>query len=120
MKYFFDTYALVEIVEKNPNYVKFIKEEIVTGILNIGEFYYSLLKDYDESTAQNWLKIFGQTIIPLSTDTAINAMKFKFLNRKKNFSFVDCCSYMQAKENNLIFLTGDKEFKGMPNVEFVK
>ncbi len=47
-------------------------------------------------------------------------MEFRFINKNKNFSFVDCASYMCAKENNLIFLTGDKEFEDLPNAEFVK
>lgn len=33
---------------------------------------------------------------------------------------VDCIGYVYAKENGLRFVTGDKEFEGMENVEFVK
>ena len=32
----------------------------------------------------------------------------------------DSISYMHARDLNVRFLTGDKEFMDMPNVEFVK
>jgi len=47
-------------------------------------------------------------------------MVFKYENKNKNFSFIDCVGYVLAKENNLIFLTGDRAFRGMMNVELVK
>ena len=33
---------------------------------------------------------------------------------------VDCIGYMTAKRLGVKFLTGDREFEGMDNVEFVK
>jgi uncharacterized protein len=120
MKYFFDTYALIEISKENMAYKKFLKEEIITGNLNLGELYFSFLKDGDKKNAVFWIEMLKPKTLTVSIKTIINAMEFKFLNKKKNFSFVDCCAYMQAKELGLLFLTGDKEFKGMPDVEFVK
>ena len=45
-------------------------------------------------------------------------MKFRVMN--KNMSMTDCISYMQAKELGIKFLTGDKEFEDLENVEFIK
>ena len=34
MVYFFDTYALIEIIKGNPNYHSYTKEEFITTKLN--------------------------------------------------------------------------------------
>jgi len=47
-------------------------------------------------------------------------MKFRKKNKKRNLSYTDCIGYVYATENDLIFLTGDKEFENLENVEFVK
>jgi len=47
-------------------------------------------------------------------------MTFRALNKKRNLSYVDCIGYIIAKQRNIKFLTGDKEFEYMENVEFVK
>ena len=52
--------------------------------------------------------------------TIKNAMKFRLANKKKKLSYADCIGYQLAKEHGLKFLTGDKEFENLPNVEFVK
>ncbi len=46
------------------------------------------------------------------------AMKKQF--KKPRLSYVDCIGYVYAKHNNVPFLTGDREFAKMDNVEFVK
>ena len=119
MKYFFDTYAIIEIIKENVAYKKYLEEEIVTSVLNMGELYYALLKDYDENIADLWYNKLKQNLLFIDPKVVIEAMKFKFKNKGKNLSFIDCVSYILAKEKDLIFLTGDKEFKGFVNVEFV-
>ena len=47
-------------------------------------------------------------------------MEFRYKNKKKKLSMTDCISYFQAKELGIKFLTGDKEFQNLENVEFVK
>jgi predicted nucleic acid-binding protein len=47
-------------------------------------------------------------------------MKFRLKEKAKRLSYVDAIGYQLALEKNAKFLTGDKEFKGMKNVEFVK
>ena len=119
MKYFFDTYALFEIINKNENYLRFSEEELVTSSLNLGELYYGFLKSGNKKTALRWFNQFRNHTIQVNEEIIRKAMDFKFENRKKNFSFIDCVGYMAAKEHNLLFLTGDKEFHSMANVEFV-
>ena len=120
MNYFFDTYAIIEIIKENKHYEKFLDEELLTSILNVGELYYALLRDFGKKTAKQWQEKLKQTVLSPNLDDIVKAMEFRFKNRGKNLSFIDCVSYVMAKENKMKFLTGDKEFEGMDNVEFVK
>ena len=56
----------------------------------------------------------------ISEDVLKEAIKFRKKNKSKNLSYTDCIGYIYALKNNLMFLTGDKEFKDLKNVEFVK
>lgn len=120
MKYFFDSYAIIEIIRENENYLRFKDEQIITSILHLGEVYYHLLKDKDERTADSWHSLLIKSAILVDSDIVVKAMKFRFENKIKKFSFVDCVGYILAKEKDLRFLTGDKAFEGFENVEFVK
>ena len=118
MGYFFDTYALVEITQKNPNYVSYFDESITTSLLNLIELYYAVLRDSDEDKAKETYSKFRNSVIPLTDDAIFKAMKLKLKN--KRLSYVDCIGYVLALENNLKFLTGGRQFEGMDNVVFVK
>ena len=39
--------------------------------------------------------------------------------KKFDLSYADCLGYVISKKLNIRFLTGDKQFKDLPNVEFV-
>ena len=118
--YFFDTYAIIEIINGNNNYERFENELITTSALNIGELYYSLLREHGKKTAEYWTRRFNYDLIEIDVDSVIKAAKFRFVNKRKKFSYIDCIGYMLALNKNIKFLTGDKGFKDMENVEFVK
>ncbi len=120
LKFYFDTYALIEIIKGNANYQTFSDEEIVTSALNIGELYYALLRESDEKTAEYWSQKFSATALDAHLEEIIPAMKLRFENKEKKFSYIDCIGYIMAKKRELVFLTGDQAFKEMPNVRFVK
>ena len=120
MTYFFDTYAIIEIIKENKNYDPYGQEDIITSILNLGELYYALLRDFGERMANEWKERLKGCYLIITEEIIVGAMKFKIENRGKNFSFIDCVGYVLARENNLKFLTGDKEFKDLDNVEFVE
>lgn len=120
MKYFWDSFALVEITKNNPNYLPYADEITVTTFFNLVELYYSTLKDFDEEIAKTVYYKFKDCIQDVSDEIIFEAMKFRKLHIKKKFSYTDCIGYNFALKNNLKFLTGDKEFESMNNVEFVK
>ena len=121
MNFFFDTYALFEIIHKNENFLPYTKEiGIVITKLNLMELHYNLLKLYGKEIADKAYERFNEFCIDISDEIIKQANEFKLLNRKRKLSYVDCMGYMIAKSMNIKFLTGDKEFENFPNVEFVK
>lgn len=118
--YFFDSYALFEIIKGNKNYANYTNANLVLSKLNIFELYYGLLKENDEKTALLMLNKYYNFIIDFDKDIIEKAAKFRSLYKKSKFSMADCIGYTIAKKLGVKFLTGDKEFEGMPSVEFVK
>jgi predicted nucleic acid-binding protein len=119
VKYFFDAYAIIEIIKVQENYSQYAGYEIFTNALHLAEVYYHLLKSYNEETAHHIMDNTEVSLIDISHNTSVSAAKFRYKNRKKKLSYADCIGYITAKANKLRFLTGDKEFKNLPNVEFV-
>ncbi|MEK6906927.1 MAG: PIN domain-containing protein [Nanoarchaeota archaeon] len=119
MVYFFDTYALIEIINGNKNYEKYKDQIIYTSLLNIAELWQALLRDFNELTAGKLYSRIKPGLLNLDEELVIKAVLFRFYN-KKNYSLPDCIGYLLAKKYNIKFLTGDKEFEVLDNVEFVK
>lgn len=120
MKYFFDSYAVVEIVRGNPNYARYTQNEVVLTVFNLTEIYWSALNKLGEEAANEIYAQYKSSLIEINDDVLKNAMKFRKQHKNKDFSYTDCIGYCCALESNIKFLTGDKGFKGMENVEFVQ
>ncbi|MBD3247093.1 PIN domain-containing protein [Candidatus Pacearchaeota archaeon] len=118
--YFFDSYAIVELLQGNPNYAKYINEPIVITLFNLVEIYWVALREYGEKKANEIYEVYRPSIIDISDEVIKKAIKFREKHKKRDLSYADSIGYIYAIENNLIFLTGDKEFENMKKVEFVK
>ncbi len=119
--YFFDSYAFYEIINGNPAYRGFIENiGILTTKLNLMELYYGLLLKYNKNTANKYYDGLVKYCVELNDETIKHACLFKLINKKKSLSYVDCIGYIIAKQRNIKFLTGDKQFENLENVEFVK
>jgi predicted nucleic acid-binding protein len=119
-KYFFDTYAIIELIKGNPNY-EFIKDNvIITSSMNIAELYSSLLLENNQEFADKIINSFNFELIDITSKIAIKSSLFRFQNKKLKLSYIDCLGYILALKNNLLFLTGDKGFESLDNVEYVK
>lgn len=116
--FFLDSYALIEIALGNANYKKYHDCGVITTKLNLMELYYRLLKTGNTSNAKKYFDIFNKYCIDITDNTLIAACTLKLKNT--NLSYVDCIGYILAKKSKAKFLTGDREFKGLPDVEFVK
>lgn len=118
--FFFDTYALIEIATANQNFKNHLNFPYVVSALNIGEFYAYLIRTYGQEAAKERLKSYNFEVCELTKDLMMAATELKTAHAKKELSWTDCIGYVAAKQLKLRFLTGDKEFKGMDNVEFVR
>src|SRR3989338_340161 len=120
LSYFFDSYAIIELIKGNPNYARFIKEEVTITIFNLVEIYYSALNDMNEESAEIIYEKYKNAVVKINDEILKEAMKFRKKNKSRNLSYPDCIGYVYAIKNKVKFLTGDKEFKDLGNVEFVK
>jgi hypothetical protein len=118
--YYLDTYALAEIAQANPKFSRFLDGDFVISDLTLAEFYGIILREYGELTANYWYKKVSPYSKPVDKLILVKAIKFRHQNKQKNLSFFDCVGYIYSIENNYIFVTGDKEFKGLQGVEFLK
>ncbi len=119
-KMFFDTYALIEIIKGNENYKKYKSFSIVLTKLNLFELYYATMQKYGEEKAKNELSKNYSLTVDFDENIIENAAKLKFIFKKQNISMADCIGYIKARALGIRFLTGDKQFEFLPDVEFVK
>jgi len=117
---FFDTYALIEIINGSERYRKYLRITPITTKLNLMELYYCLLRERGEEKAEFYYNFYLPSCISISDEVIKNAMKLKLKFKAKRLSYADCIGYILALGLGIKFLTGDKEFKNMENVEFVK
>ncbi len=121
MQFFADTYALVDFVRGNKAYRKYFDEnEIITTRLNLLELYYWTIKNDSQENAEEYYDSFLKNTLEIEDETLKKAAQFRLEHKKQNISYIDAIGYKIALEKNIKFLTGDREFKNMENVEFVK
>ncbi|MEK6860266.1 MAG: PIN domain-containing protein [Nanoarchaeota archaeon] len=119
--YFFDSYAFFEIIHGNKNYEKYTKDiAIITTRLNLMELHYGLLLTLGKEKADEYYDYYVKFTVEISNDIIKLANYFKKVMKTRNVSYIDSIGYVLAKSKNVKFLTGDKEFKDLDNVEFVK
>ncbi len=119
--YFFDSYAIIEILKENFNYLKFQEKSITIALGNLAEIYWHCINDINLKNEADSIYIkFRKSVVEIDDETLKEAMKFRKEHKKRDISYTDSIGYIYAKRHNMKFLTGDKEFEGMENVEFVK
>ncbi|MEK6859936.1 MAG: PIN domain-containing protein [Nanoarchaeota archaeon] len=120
LTYFFDSYALIEIYKGSKNYENYKKARVITSYLHIFEVYYSLIREHNEEEIFDFFKTIKNFCVNLKFEWIPKASKFRQIYKKRDLSYADCLGYIIAKDMGIKFLTGDKEFEDLPNVEFVK
>ena|SRR3989338_8812211 len=118
--FFFDSYAFFEIIKGNKNYEPYLNSNIITTKLNLFELYFGLLKEFNEEKAIFSLNNYYSFAADFDKPDIEEAAKLKLKLNKRNVSMTDCIGYAVASKLGIRFLTGDKEFENLSNVEFVK
>ena len=117
---FFDSYALYELIKGSSNYAGFKSTLMVFTKLNVFEVYYALLMDGKSDNAETFISEYYDYSVDLDETIIQKAAKFKLSYKERKLSLVDCVGYFVAAQYGIKFLTGDKQFEDLPNVEFVK
>jgi len=117
--FLFDTYAILEIINGNKNYEKYLDSVIIINDFIFAELCYKLLREGVDS-GEDYIERYSKFILEVEPIIIKEAMLFRIANIKRKASMTDCVSYIMARKLNIKFLTGDKEFKDFPGVEFVK
>lgn len=120
VNYFFDSYAIIEIIKENQNYKDYLEEDATITIFNLAEIYWSVLNDFGEEKADIVYEKYKGAVVEIPDDVLKDAIKFRKKHKKQNLAYTDCIGYIYAKKHGMKFLTGDKEFMHLENVEFVK
>ncbi len=120
IEYFFDSYAVIEILEKNPSYEKYKNKDLTITIFNLAEIYLSCLDNFNEIELNEIYNEYKSAVVEIDDGTLKEAVKFRKSHKKQNISYADSVGYIYAKRHGMKFLTGDKEFRDLENVEFVK
>ena|SRR3989338_793723 len=122
MRYFLDTYSIIEIFLGNENYkdYTFDKEQAICTIFNLVEAHFYFLKNYGGAKADQIYELIKPIVIDIEDSFLRQANTFKILHLKKRFSFADCIGYITALNLNAKFITGDYAFKDFENVDFIK
>ena len=114
-----DTYALVEISNGNPLFAHLLNEDVLVTDLTMAEFYGDLYRKYNQKTADYWHRKLSLICQAVPRKVLLKAVQYIIDNKKQNLSFFDCAGYLFALENQIIFVTGDKEFRHKEGVEFI-
>lgn len=118
--FFFDSYAIIELIKGNPNYRNYTNAKIVTTKLNLFEVCYFLIRDLGEDKALEFIKNYADHVTDFDADVILAASKLKLVRKADRLSLVGCIGYILAKSLGVKFLTGDEKFEHMENVEYVK
>jgi len=117
---FFDSYARHEIAVGSERYHSFLKGvRMVTTKMNLMELHYSMLRMYGQETADESYDFFVPYVVEITDEIIKKANLFRMAHKQRKMSYIDCMGYIIARTMGIRFLTGDKQFKDMDNVEFV-
>lgn len=119
-KKFLDSYAIIEILKRNPAYARFAEATPVSTSANLIEVAYHLLEDFPKEKASEIINAMKIEILEIQESQIAKIAVFRKEHAKKRLSYIDCTGYALAREHAIVFVTGDRQFEGMPNVEFVK
>jgi len=118
--FFFDSYALIEIIKGNERYARYMRSGMIFTKLNLFETYYAFLRENLPTVAENVLIKYYPFNVDFEQSDIQAAAQLKLLYRKRKLSMADCIGYVLAQRAGMKFLTGDRDFADLPGVEFVK
>lgn len=120
-KYFYDSYAVLAYLTDRPKYRSYFEEH--TGVLtklNLLEICYRILNIHGVRAAKRTTSAFSTYQVDFTSNDILVSMRLRSALKKRGLdvSYADALGYHLASKLHIRFLTGDKAFKGLTNVEF--
>ena len=84
------------------------------------ELHYIILRVYGKDKTEEAFEKFKAYCVKIDDSVIKKANELKLKYKDRRLSYVDCIGYTLAKSRNLKFLTGDKGFEDLDNVEYMK
>jgi hypothetical protein len=119
-RFFYDSYAVLAYLSDNPGYSTYFEKN--TGVLtrlNLMEIHYAIFRVHGARAAHEVLEAYSALEIDFSLPDVEAAMKLRYELRNLGLSCADALGYHISRKEGMKFLTGDRAFVGLPNVEFV-
>jgi predicted nucleic acid-binding protein len=121
--FFADSYAIIEILKGNENYRNYQTGHLVTTEFNICEVAFAVCRDYPDRARQVMARVRKMVTLVSTTDEDYclgSTMRRETTGAGKKLSTIDCVGYAVSRRQKIPFLTGDREFKDIKYVEFVR
>ena len=120
-KYFYDSYAVLAYISDRPGYAAYFEDnDGVLTKLNLMEIFYRSLTVHGSKAATRIIEAFSRYLIDFDLNDIKGSMKLRRELKDKGFnlSYADALGYYLASKLGINFLTGDRVFEGLDNVEF--
>lgn len=122
-RYFYDSYAVLAYVGGDERYRQFFEQDDgVLTKLNLLEIYYRSLERHGSKAAMEILEAFSKFLTDFQSKDIEESMKLRMKLKQKrlDLSYADALGYHLASSMKIKFLTGDKAFKNLENVQFLE
>ncbi len=118
--YLFDAYAILEIMQGNPKYAPYTGSKILTTQLHLFEITFACLRYLGPESAGAVLEKYKAHAVAYDEKVIAAAAWMRYRLKERRLSMADMIGYTVAASLKIPFLTGDRQFSGLPNVEFVR
>lgn len=116
---FFDTYALLGVLQGAPAYEPFRRTPVFTHDLHLYELFTAILREKPDADPLFAVDALRPNRLPHSLTDLVDASVYKLSRAKDRISYADSLGYVLARGHGLRFLTGDEKFEGVDNVTWV-
>ncbi|NWG36448.1 PIN domain-containing protein [Nitrososphaera sp.] len=122
--FFYDSYAVLAYISGEKAYTRYFEEKSSGALtkLNLMEIYFRVGKLHGHEAARQIIDRFSRYLVDFDIDDIAGSMKLRedLMKKRKDISYVDALGYYLAKKMQIPFLTGDRHFKELEGVMFVK
>ncbi len=121
---FYDSYAVLAYISGEKAFAKYFDGQLSGGVLtklNLMEICFRAAKLHGHEAAREVIDRFSRYLVDFDVDDIAGSMKLReeLMKKRMGISYVDALGYYLAKKMRIPFLTGDRQFAGLPGVKFL-